>query len=81
LITVEEGAVGGFGSHVLALLAEAGALENGLKVRTLALPDVFQDHDKPDRQYAQAGLDAKSIVSMALATLGGVAEAVKSRAG
>jgi 1-deoxy-D-xylulose-5-phosphate synthase len=81
LITLEEGAVGGFGSHVLSLLAEAGALENGLKVRTLALPDAFQDHDKPERQYAQAGLDAKSIVSMALAALGGVGEAVKSRAG
>jgi 1-deoxy-D-xylulose-5-phosphate synthase len=81
LITLEEGAVGGFGSHVLALLAEAGALENGLKVRTLALPDIFQDHDKPDRQYAQAGLDAKSIVASALAALGGVAEAAKSRAG
>jgi 1-deoxy-D-xylulose-5-phosphate synthase len=81
LITVEEGAVGGFGSHVLTLLAEAGALENGLKVRTLALPDTFQDHDKPERQYAQAGLDAKSIVSTALAALGGVSEAVQSRAG
>jgi 1-deoxy-D-xylulose-5-phosphate synthase len=81
LITVEEGAVGGFGSHVLSLLAEAGALEHGLKVRTLALPDIFQDHDKPDRQYAQAGLDAKSIVTTALAALGEVSSAAKSRFG
>ncbi len=67
LITVEEGSVGGFGSHVLSLLAENGALDNGLKVRTMTLPDVFQDHDKPDRLYAAAGLDAKGIVAKALA--------------
>ncbi len=66
LITVEEGSIGGFGSHVLSLLAETGALDNGLKVRTLMLPDVFQDQDKPDRMYAAAGLDAKGIVAKAL---------------
>jgi 1-deoxy-D-xylulose-5-phosphate synthase len=63
LITIEEGSVGGFGSFVLQLLAERGALDRGLKVRPLALPDRFLDHDKPDRMYAQAGLDAAAIVA------------------
>ena len=67
IVTVEEGAVGGFGAHVLSLLAEAGALDSGLKVRTMTLPDRFQDQDKPERQYAAAGLDAKAIVAKALA--------------
>jgi 1-deoxy-D-xylulose-5-phosphate synthase len=70
LITIEEGAAGGFGAHVLTLLSEAGALDNGLKVRTIALPDQFLDHDKPERMYAAAGLDAKGIVAKALAALG-----------
>jgi len=70
LITVEEGSVGGFGSFVLQTLAEHGALDRGLKVRTLVLPDVFQDHDKPDLMYAEAGLDAEGIVRGALAALG-----------
>ena len=52
LITVEEGAIGGFGAFVLQLLAERGALDRGLKVRTLTLPDIFQDHDKPEAMYA-----------------------------
>ncbi|HXW19021.1 MAG TPA: 1-deoxy-D-xylulose-5-phosphate synthase [Roseiarcus sp.] len=79
LITIEEGAIGGFGSHVLSLLAEAGALERGLKTRTMTLPDLFQDHDKPEKQYAAAGLDAKGIVATALGALGEVSEAAKSR--
>jgi 1-deoxy-D-xylulose-5-phosphate synthase len=66
LITVEEGSVGGFGSQVLNLLSESGALDNGLKVRTMTLPDVFQDQDKPERLYAAAGLDAKAIVAKAI---------------
>jgi 1-deoxy-D-xylulose-5-phosphate synthase len=70
LITVEEGSIGGFGSHVLGLLAESGWLDRGLKVRTMNLPDVFLDHDKPDRLYAKAGLDAKAIVAKALEALG-----------
>jgi len=70
LITVEEGAVGGFGSFVLQTLAEHGALDRGLKVRPLVLPDVFQDQDKPEIMYAQAGLDAEGIVRAALAALG-----------
>ena len=70
LITVEEGSVGGFGAFVLHALAEHGALDRGLKVRTLTLPDIFQDHDKPDVMYAQAGLDADGIVRTALGALG-----------
>ncbi|MGZ3377448.1 MAG: 1-deoxy-D-xylulose-5-phosphate synthase, partial [Phenylobacterium sp.] len=70
LITVEEGAVGGFGSFVLQSLADHGALDRGLKVRSLVLPDIFQDQDKPEAMYAQAGLDAEGIVRGALAALG-----------
>jgi 1-deoxy-D-xylulose-5-phosphate synthase len=79
LITIEEGAIGGFGSHVLTLLSEAGALENGLKVRTMTLPDKFQDHDKPERMYAAAGLDAKGIVAKALTALGEIDHRTSSR--
>ena len=79
LITIEEGAAGGFGAHVLTLLSEAGALENGLKVRVMTLPDKFQDQDKPDRMYAAAGLDAKGIVAKAIAALGDVEPRVSSR--
>jgi len=70
LITVEEGAMGGFGAFVLQALAQHGALDRGLKVRTLTLPDIFQDQDKPELMYAQAGLDAEGIVAGALAALG-----------
>jgi 1-deoxy-D-xylulose-5-phosphate synthase len=79
LITIEEGAAGGFGAHVLTLLSDAGALEHGLKVRTMTLPDKFQDHDKPERMYAAAGLDAKAIVAKAIAALGDVEHLVSSR--
>jgi 1-deoxy-D-xylulose-5-phosphate synthase len=79
LITVEEGAAGGFGAHVLTLLSDAGALEHGLKVRTMTLPDKFQDHDKPERMYAAAGLDAKGIVAKAIAALGDVERLASSR--
>jgi 1-deoxy-D-xylulose-5-phosphate synthase len=70
LLTVEEGAIGGFGAFVLHALAEHGALDQGLKVRSLTLPDIFQDHDKPEAQYAQAGLDAAGIARSALLALG-----------
>ncbi|HZH50472.1 MAG TPA: 1-deoxy-D-xylulose-5-phosphate synthase [Microvirga sp.] len=64
LITIEEGSIGGFGSFVLQLLSDNGALDRGtLKVRSMVLPDVYIDHDKPDRMYAQAGLDAAGIVA------------------
>jgi 1-deoxy-D-xylulose-5-phosphate synthase len=70
LITVEEGSVGGFGSHVLQLLAQKGLLDSGLKIRSLTLPDSFQDHDKPEKMYADAGLDAAGIVRAVEAALG-----------
>src|SRR5690606_556413 len=70
LITVEEGSVGGFGSYVLQHLAMSGRLDRGLKVRSLVLPDVFLDHDKPERMYEAAGLDAGSIVRAACHALG-----------
>ena len=70
LITVEEGAMGGFGAFVLQMLAERGALDRGLKVRTMTLPDRFQDQDRPESMYAEAGLDADAIVRTALSALG-----------
>jgi len=70
LITIEEGAAGGFGSHVMQFLAWEGLLEKGLKVRPMTLPDIFQDQDTPERMYAQAGLDADGIVKVALSALG-----------
>ncbi|WP_404710738.1 1-deoxy-D-xylulose-5-phosphate synthase [Sphingomonas sp. MMS24-J13] len=68
-ITVEEGAVGGFGAHVLTLASDQGLIDSGLKLRTLRLPDRFQDHDKPENQYAEAGLDADAMVATVLAAL------------
>jgi 1-deoxy-D-xylulose-5-phosphate synthase len=70
LITIEEGAMGGFGAFVLQLLAEKGALDRGLRVRTMILPDIFQDQDKPELMYAAAGLNADGIVGVALDVLG-----------
>jgi 1-deoxy-D-xylulose-5-phosphate synthase len=70
LITIEEGAIGGFGSFVLQALAEHGMLDRGLKVRSMALPDIFIDQDSPAAMYAKAGLDAKSIVGKAFEALG-----------
>jgi 1-deoxy-D-xylulose-5-phosphate synthase len=80
LITIEEGSVGGFGSYVLQLLAERGALDQGLKVRPMALPDVFVEHDKPERMYARAGLDAAAIVAKVFEALGRDARVLKARA-
>ncbi|MDQ0391970.1 1-deoxy-D-xylulose-5-phosphate synthase [Labrys monachus] len=70
LLTVEEGSVGGFGSFVAQCLADAGAFDRGLKFRSLVLPDLFLDHDKPETLYARAGLDAAGIVAKVLAVLG-----------
>ncbi|MBP2161412.1 MULTISPECIES: 1-deoxy-D-xylulose-5-phosphate synthase [Asticcacaulis] len=78
LITVEEGAEGGFGAFVLHLLAREGALDAGLKIRTLTLPDIFQDQDSMPAMYAQAGLDAAGITLTALQALGLEAEAIKA---
>jgi 1-deoxy-D-xylulose-5-phosphate synthase len=80
LITIEEGAIGGFASHVLHHLAVSGALDHGLKVRPMLLPDIFIDHDKPDRQYEQAGLAARHILSTALLALGREANIAPARA-
>lgn len=71
LITIEEGAIGGFGAFVLQMLAARGVLDSGLKVRTLTLPDLFQDQDKPEAMYAQAGLDAAGLAEAAFSVLGG----------
>jgi 1-deoxy-D-xylulose-5-phosphate synthase len=70
LITVEEGSIGGFGSYVLQALAQHGALDHGLKVRAMVLPDTFIDQDSPTAMYAKAGLDAKGIVAKVFEALG-----------
>jgi 1-deoxy-D-xylulose-5-phosphate synthase len=70
LITVEEGAVGGFGSHVLQFLATEGLLDNGLKVRSLVMPDLWVEQAKPEVMNAQAGLDRAGIVGTVFKALG-----------
>jgi len=70
VITIEEGAIGGFGAYVLHHLAMSGQLDHGLKIRTMVLPDVFLDHDSPAAQYDTAGLAARHIVATALSALG-----------
>src|SRR5438309_2485853 len=68
-VTVEEAAIGGFGAHVLTMASDHGLIDAGLKLRTMRLPDSFQDQDKPERQIAQAGLDAAGIVDTVLKAL------------
>ena len=70
LITVEEGSIGGFGSFVLHALSDAGLLDGACRVRSMVLPDVYLDHDKPEAMYATAGLDAKGIVAKVFEALG-----------
>ncbi|WP_294538076.1 1-deoxy-D-xylulose-5-phosphate synthase [uncultured Rhodoblastus sp.] len=70
LITIEEGSVGGFGSFVMQQLAEDGFLDKGLRMRSMVLPDVFLEQDKPELLYARAGLDAKGIVAKVFQALG-----------
>lgn len=70
LITIEEGAVGGFGSHVLQFLAHEGLLDNGLKIRPLVLPDIWMEQAKPEAMYVKAGLDRAGIVSTVFRALG-----------
>jgi 1-deoxy-D-xylulose-5-phosphate synthase len=70
LVTIEEGSIGGFGGFVMQALAEAGALDRGLKVRSMVLPDTFIDQDSPNAMYAKAGLDAKGIVAKVFEALG-----------
>ena len=68
-VTVEEAAIGGFGAHVLTMASDHGLIDAGLKLRTLRLPDVYQDQDKPEKQIAEAGLDADGIVETVLKAL------------
>jgi 1-deoxy-D-xylulose-5-phosphate synthase len=71
LITIEEGSIGGFGSHVMQFVSDQGMLDNGmLKFRSMILPDMFLDHDTPAAMYSRAGLDSKSIVKKAFEALG-----------
>ena len=69
IVTVEEGSIGGLGAHVLTMASDEGLTDAGLKIRTLRLPDVFQDHDSPDKQYDAAGLNAPQIVECVLKAL------------
>jgi 1-deoxy-D-xylulose-5-phosphate synthase len=70
LITIEEGAIGGFAAHVMQFLANKGVFDKGLKFRPMTLPDIFIDHEKPEKQYEIAGLKRSDIVSTALVALG-----------
>src|SRR5690349_14341887 len=69
VVTVEEAAIGGLGAHVLTLASDEGLVDGGLKIRTMRLPDTFQDHDKPERQYDEARLNAPHIVETVLKAL------------
>ena len=69
VVTVEEGAVGGLGAHVLTFASDAGLTDAGLKIRTMRLPDIFQDQDAPEKQYDEAGLNAPQIVDTVLTAL------------
>jgi 1-deoxy-D-xylulose-5-phosphate synthase len=68
-VTIEENAIGGLGAHVLTLASDEGLIDAGLKLRTMRLPDIFQDQDKPEKQYDQAGLNAEHIVDTVLKAL------------
>jgi 1-deoxy-D-xylulose-5-phosphate synthase len=70
VITIEEGAIGGFGSGVLQLLSDRGVFDRGLRFRSMILPDIFIDQDSPNAMYAKAGLDAKGIVTKVFEALG-----------
>ena len=69
LITIEEGSIGGFGSHVMQLLSDRGVFDTGLKFRSMILPDIFIDQDTPERMYELAGLDNLSIIKKVEDTL------------
>nr|WP_119081657.1 1-deoxy-D-xylulose-5-phosphate synthase [Altererythrobacter sp. B11] len=69
VVTLEEGSIGGLGAHVLTLASDEGLIDSGLKIRTMRLPDLFQDHDTPERQYDEAGLNAPQIIETVLAAL------------
>ncbi|MDD5586907.1 MAG: transketolase C-terminal domain-containing protein, partial [Alphaproteobacteria bacterium] len=80
VLTIEEGSIGGFGSHVLHHLANLGFMDRGLKIRSMALPDIFQGQDTQVKQYDEAGLNARHIVAKALEALGQDVAAVVARA-
>jgi 1-deoxy-D-xylulose-5-phosphate synthase len=67
---VEEGSAGGFGAYVLHYVSDEGLTDDGLKIRTMRLPDTFIDQDKPDKMYDEAELNAKHIIATALKALG-----------
>ena len=69
VVTVEEAAIGGLGAHVLTLASDLGLMDTGLKIRTMRLPDIFQDQDSPQKQYDDAGLNAPQIVETVLKAL------------
>ena len=69
LITIEEGSIGGFGSHVMQLLSDRGVFDRGLKFRSMILPDIFIDQDSPEKMYEVAGLDSASIINKVEETL------------
>ena len=69
LITIEEGSIGGFGSHVMQLLSDRGVFDRGLKFRSMILPDIFIDQDTPEKMYEIAGLDSSSIANKVEETL------------
>ena len=69
ILTIEEGSIGGFGSHVFQLVSDRGILDKGLKIRSMIFPDLFLDQDTPDNMYKKAGLDAHSIEQKAIETL------------
>lgn len=69
IVTLEEGSIGGLGAHVLTMASDEGLTDTGLKIRTMRLPDLFQDHDAPEKQYDAAGLNAPQIVETVLKAL------------
>ncbi|HKX22065.1 MAG TPA: 1-deoxy-D-xylulose-5-phosphate synthase [Rhizorhapis sp.] len=81
-VTIEEGSIGGLGAHVLTMASDTGLIDAGLKLRTLRLPDIFQEQDKPEQQYADAGLDATGIADTVLKALryndGGMIEGARA---
>ncbi|HWJ75304.1 MAG TPA: 1-deoxy-D-xylulose-5-phosphate synthase [Kaistia sp.] len=79
VVTIEEGAGGGFGTQVLSFLAGAGAFDRGLKIRSLVMPDLFVEQDKPESMISRAGLDSRGIVATVFETLGRDSEAAVIR--
>ena len=69
MITIEEGSIGGFGSHVFQMLSDRGIFDKGLKIRSMILPDKFVDQDTPEKMYKIAGLDAEAIEQKVLEAL------------